>query len=65
MTTTVTKTMATMTTRLLLYVAQKGCFKIFKYEKQKETLEFFFSYALLIHSRFHSHRITVVHFSLA
>jgi hypothetical protein len=35
--------MTTMTTRLLLYTAQKGCFKNFKYEKQMETLEFYFS----------------------
>jgi hypothetical protein len=43
MTTTITKTMTMMTARPLLYIAQKGCFKIFKYEKQGETLEFFFS----------------------
>jgi hypothetical protein len=42
MATTITKTMTTMTTRPLLYIAQKGCFKKFKYEKQGETLEFFF-----------------------
>jgi hypothetical protein len=42
MATTITKTMTMMTTRPLLYIAQKGCFKIFKYEKQGETLEFFF-----------------------
>jgi hypothetical protein len=42
MTTTITKTMMAMTTRPLLYIAQKGCHKNFKYDKQRETLDFFF-----------------------
>jgi hypothetical protein len=40
MTMTTTTTM-TMTTRLQLYIAHKGPFKIFQSEKHWETLEFF------------------------
>jgi hypothetical protein len=64
MTTTTTMTMTTMTNRLLLYTTQKGCFKNFKYEKQRETLGFFFVHSL-IHSRFQNQRIAKVHYPLA
>jgi hypothetical protein len=42
MMTTIAKTMTVKMTRPLLYITQKGRFKNFKYEKQRETLEFFF-----------------------
>jgi hypothetical protein len=63
--TMITTTMTTMSTRPLLHIAQKGCFKNFKYEKQRETLEFFFLCTYLIHSRFHSQCTAEMHYPLA
>jgi hypothetical protein len=39
--TAISEMTTTTTPGPLLYIAQKGCFKNFKYEKQGETLEFF------------------------